>query len=57
MLQMKHKYVWHSSVQFATNAKEDYLFFQLSSQSFSFPHFKMHTQLIPQKLTIMDSQA
>ena len=27
MLQMKHKYVGHSSVQFATNAKEDYLFF------------------------------
>ena len=27
MLQMKHKYAGHSSVQFATNAKEDYLFF------------------------------
>jgi hypothetical protein len=26
MLQMKHKYVGHSSVQFATNAKEDYSF-------------------------------
>jgi hypothetical protein len=57
MLQMKHKYVGHSSVQFATNAKEDYLFFWLSSQSSSFPHFKTHRQLLPRKLTIMDSQA
>jgi hypothetical protein len=27
ILQKKHKYVGHSGVQFATNAKEDYLFF------------------------------
>lgn len=56
MLQIKHKYVGYSSVQFATNAKED-LFFYLSSQSSSFSHFKMHRQILPWKLTIMDSQA